>query len=193
MHNLAPRSGLEHLISAARPANGPAFSMALREGLALANVLVRKDRNEEFTQRVRSAFALEPASDARRVGNGTISFAGAGPGHWLAMIENTPGHTFETQLRNELAGVAYVSDQSDGRTVIRVSGGRARDVLAKGAPIDLHPRAFAVTDSAVTVISHIGVHLWQVDESPTYELAIFRSYSAAFWRWLLQASAEFRA
>lgn len=193
MHSLAPRSGLDHLTSAAGLGNGSAFSMGLREGLALANVFVRKQCEAEFHRRVRSAFGFELPKAACRVESGSISFACAGPGHWLAMMEGASGHAFEAQLRKELAGVAYVSDQSDGGTVIRISGARARDVLAKGAPIDLHPRAFASNDSTVTVIAHIGVHLWQVDEIPTYELAVFRSYSAAFWGWLAQASAEFRA
>jgi len=35
------------------------------------------------------------------------------------------------------------------------------------------------------------VHLWQIDDGPTYEFAVFRSFAAAFCEWLLIASAEF--
>ena len=45
-------------------------------------------------------------------------------------------------LAERLKGLASISDQSGGRTVIRISGPRARDVLAKGLPIDLDPRGF---------------------------------------------------
>lgn len=193
MHSLAPRSGLDHLTSAAGRADGSAFSIVLRHDLALANVLVRKQHEAGFLSRVRSVYGLDLPRTPRRLDNGAISFTWAGPGHWLAMKEGVLGHTFEAQLRNELAGVAYVSDQSDGRTVIRISGLRARDVLSKGTPIDLHPRAFGPNDTAVTLIGHIGMHLWQVDDIPTYELAVFRSYSAALWGWIAQASAEFRS
>ena len=88
-------------------------------------------------------------------------------------------------------GLASISDQSGGRTVLRVSGPRARDVLAKGLPIDLHPRAFAPGSAATSTISLMGVQLWQVDDAPSYDIALFRSLSASFWRWLTASAAEF--
>ena len=57
--------------------------------------------------------------------------------------------------------------------------------------IDLDPRAFAPGDAAVTSIAHVGAHFWQLDAAPTYEFAVFRSYSAAFWEGLVEAAAEF--
>ena len=84
-----------------------------------------------------------------------------------------------------------MSDLSDGRTVIRVGGPRARDALAKGVPIDLHPRVFRPGDAAVTTVAHIDAHVWQVDAAPTYEIAVSRSYAAAFLEWLIDSAAEF--
>ena len=37
----------------------------------------------------------------------------------------------------------------------------------------------------------MGVQLWQVDEAPSYDIALFRSVSASFWRWLTSSAAEF--
>jgi len=108
------------------------------------------------------------------------------------MAEGTDGAAFEARLRAALAGLASVSDQSDGRVVVRVGGPRARDTLAKGLPIDLHPRAFKPGDAAVSVVAHIAVHLWQIDPAPTYELAVPRSFAASFCDWLAAAAAEFR-
>ena len=119
------------------------------------------------------------------------AFASAGPDHWLAAADTMPGVAFEQRLRSELAGLASVSDQSDGRTLIRVSGPRARDALAKGVMIDLHPRAFRPGDAAVSTIGHIGVHFWQLDDLPTYEFVVFRSLAADFWHWLVDAASEF--
>ena len=68
-------------------------------------------------------------------------------------------------------------DQSDGRTIVRISGASARDALAKGAFVDLHQSAFRPGDAAITTIGHIGVHFWQIDEVPTYECAMFRSFA----------------
>jgi sarcosine oxidase subunit gamma len=37
----------------------------------------------------------------------------------------------------------------------------------------------------------MGVQSWQVDDAPTYELAILRSVSASFWGWLTASAGEF--
>jgi len=69
--------------------------------------------------------------------------------------------------------------------------------LAKLLPIDLHPRAFAPGDTALTAAGQVGVQIWQrdvpADTGPTYELVVFRSYAAAMWQWLTRAAAEFNA
>jgi sarcosine oxidase subunit gamma len=72
-----------------------------------------------------------------------------------------------------------------------VSGPRARDVLAKGLPIDLDPRAFPLGSAATSAISHMGVQLWQLDDTRSYDIAIFRSLTESFWRWLTASAAEF--
>ena len=73
---------------------------------------------------------------------------GIGPGRWLFL-----GRDVE-QLRH-LAGRASLADHSDGYAVFEIAGAKARDVLAKGVPVDLHPGVFK-DDVAVTVIAHIG-------------------------------------
>lgn len=55
-------------------------------------------------------------------------------------------------LGQRLRGLASIFDQSGGRTVLRLSGPRARDVLAKGLPIDLHSRAFGPGSAATRTI-----------------------------------------
>jgi len=95
------------------------------------------------------------------------------------------------ELRSSLGEAVYVIDQSDSRTIVRIRGPRARDALAKGVHIDLHPRAFQPRDVAMTAVAHVGVHFWQVDAAPTYEFVVFRSFAVAFWEWLVNAAAEF--
>jgi sarcosine oxidase subunit gamma len=185
---------LEHLFRPGRHGapDGPAgVSLALPGGLALVSVMLRKGQGEALDRRVREAYGLELPHRPRREAAGGIAFAWAGPGHWLVLEEGTLGHALERRLRDELAGLASVSDQSDARTLIRVGGPRARDALAKGVMIDLHPRAFGPGDMAVTAVGHVGVQFWQIDGAPTYEFAVGRSFAADFWRWLIDAGAEF--
>ena len=105
--------------------------------------------------------------------------------------EKLAGDALARDLAQRLQGFASISDQHGGRTVLRLSGPRAREVLAKGLPIDLHPRAFGPGSAATSTISLMGVQLWQVDEAPSYDIALFRSVSESFWRWLTSSAAEF--
>ena len=75
-------------------------------------------------------------------------------------------------LSAKLAGLASISDQSGGRTLLRLSGPHARDVLAKGLPIDLDPRAFPLGSAATSAISHMG-GCWQLDDTRSYNLFPF--------------------
>lgn len=190
---LTPRSGLEHVLVAgrARTRADAGVTVAVRSNRALAMVMVRRNQLHALVGRVREVFGLELVNSPRCAIAGPICFAWAGPGQWLAMEERTDGVAFERRLRDALGPLASVSDQSDGRTVIQVGGVRARDALAKGVPIDLHPRAFRPGDAAVTIVAHVGANVLQVDETPTHEFVVGRSFAAAFLEWLINSAAEF--
>ena len=105
--------------------------------------------------------------------------------------DGLPPGELEARLAAVFAGLASVTEQSDGRTVLRISGPKARDTLAKGLPIDLHPRVFRSGDTGLTVAALIGVQIWQIDETPTYEIAVFRGFARSFWHFLTEAAAEY--
>jgi methylglutamate dehydrogenase subunit D len=167
----------------------PAITIALVTDYALATVMMRRNQAEQLTRRVRETYGLELPWLPRRATAGATAFAWAGPGHWLASTTQVDGPEFTATVRATLDGVASVSDQSDSRAVFRVSGSGARAALAKGLPIDLHPRAFAPGDTAVTLAAHIPVHIWQIAALPTYELATPRTLAASFLDWLGWAAA----
>lgn len=162
-----------------------------RSGVALCSVLARRGCEAELAQRVHDKFGVELPQVQKYAASSSLGIASAGPGQWLIMTDQAKSAQFELQLRTEFAGLASVFDQSDGRTIVQVSGPRARDALAKGVLIDLHPGVFGAGSAAVTSIAYIGVHFWQTDEKPTYEFAMFRSFAMSFCDWLLDSSAEF--
>ena len=98
-------------------------------------------------------------------------------------MRSKPPPTGPRGLRERLGALASVSDQSSGYVVFRLSGGGARTLLQRGAAIDFQPPAFAPGSVATTVIAHIGVIIWQVDEEPVYDIALFRSFAASFLDW----------
>lgn len=159
---------------------GEAIFIDERTGCGLATVMARKGASSEAIAR---ALGVEPVEGPRWTGAGGLALLATGPGTWLAVSEDAP-LSHAANLRDSLGPLASVADQSGGYVVLKLSGPGARTVLQRGAPIDLHPQAFGPGSVAVTLISHIGVILRQLDETPAYEVAVFRSYAAAFRSWL---------
>jgi heterotetrameric sarcosine oxidase gamma subunit len=166
-------------------------TLAWRPQVSLACVMARKGHRDAVAQTVRAAFGLTLPVSPRYVTDGSTAFVWAGPGHWLALADNDDALTFEARLRDRLPNCASICGQSDGRCIIRISGPNARDALAKVVPIDLHPREFGPGHAAVTLAGHIGIHLWQTDAVPSYDIAVFRSLATALWQGLVDASLEF--
>ncbi len=174
-------------------AQSPGVTIAERTGVSLLQVLARKGADVQLGARILESFNIALPLTPRYVSSPHISFVWSGSSQWLALGEQRDRHAFASSLSSPLLGVASVVDQSDGRAMIRVSGPRARDALAKGLHIDLHPSVFRSGDVAITTVSHIGVHFWQIDDVPTYEFTMFRSFAIAFSEWLMEAAAEFGA
>jgi sarcosine oxidase subunit gamma len=160
-------------------------------GLGLATVASRQGQDAALKSAVLQAYGVQLPESSRVAQGSAVSFIGYGLGQRLAVSESLAHEALAGDLSQRLAGLASISDQSGGRTVLRVSGPRARDVLAKGLPVDLDPRAFPLGSAAASVIGHMCVQLWQVDDTRSYDIAVFRSLSQSFWRWLTASAAEF--
>jgi sarcosine oxidase subunit gamma len=114
----------------------------------------------------------------------------SGPRQWLLRTSSREG----VARLETLSAHGALSDQSDGRAAVRISGHHARDMLAKGVMLDLHPDAFAVGDAALTGIAHVGVQLWRLDDGPdgaVFEIMAPRSMAGSFWSWFTASAAEF--
>ncbi len=169
----------------------PGVVIQERAGLGLATVAARKGQAAALKEAIASGYGVELPDGSRVAHGSSVSFVGYGPGQWLAVSEGLGNEALARDLAQRLNGLASVSDQSGGRTVIRISGPRARDVLAKGLPIDLDPRAFPLGSAATSTSSLMGVQLWQTGDTQSYDIALFRSVSQSFWRWLTASAAEF--
>ena len=157
-----------------------------RSGFGLATIMARKGVDAHA---IGAALGVEaPERPALVRGVDGLALVGTGAGSWLAHADTVPPLWAET-LRERLAGLASISDQSDGYAVTRLSGEGARTVLQRGAAIDFHPQTFSAGSAATTLIAHIGVIIWQVDDQPSYDVATFRSFSHSFRHWLDQTAA----
>jgi sarcosine oxidase subunit gamma len=162
-----------------------------RRKLGLASVLARKGSETALAQRVRERFSLALPGAPTRAVAGDVSFAGTGPGAWLAAHERE-SNAFASGLARAMGDLASVSDQTDAYAVLRLSGPGVREILCKLVSIDVHPRAFQANAVAVTAAGHVGVILWRLEdgggESPVFEIAAYRSFAASFWRALAHAA-----
>jgi methylglutamate dehydrogenase subunit D len=156
--------------------------------LQLATVIARAGL-DPLAARIRDTYGIDLQSGPRRHATERLTVLGTGPRTWLALRQG--GEPLAPELSRLLGENAAVTDQSDGYAVLRLSGPRIRATFEKGLAVDLHPRAFGTGDVAVTTCAHIGVIVWQTDEAPTYELAVFRSYAGSLWHWLAESAAEF--
>jgi sarcosine oxidase subunit gamma len=157
----------------------------------LATVTARKGRRAELVGAARSTFGVELPVTPRWVEGPELTFIWSGPDQWLAYKRVAPPGGMESLLAHSLGDLASIVDQSHGRAILRVTGPKVREALAKGVTIDLHPRAFKTGDTAATLVSHIAVQLWQIDDRPTYEFAVARGFAQSFWHWLESSAAEF--
>lgn len=118
---------------------------------------------------------------------GPLAFIWAGPDRW--MVTSSQSEDLEQTLRHKLGASPAITDQSDSRSLLRLSGPGARTTLAKLLTIDLHPRVFVAGDTALTSAIHINLQIWQLDNTPTYDLCVFRSYADHFYHALCVAAA----
>lgn len=142
-----------------------------------------------------------PADAARPA----LSVLWLGPDEWLVVApaagQGAPGEDGRDALTGALrdalgdapGSVVGVSAQ---RTTVTLSGPRARDVLAKGCSLDLHPRVFSPGRCVQTLLARAQVVLWrtggQGDTEPSFRILVRSSFADYLADWLLDAAAEFR-
>ncbi len=115
-----------------------------------------------------------------------------GPDEWLVVAPPEAGTDLRQRLRDRLGDDrTAVVDVGDALAIISVGGPRARDLLAKGCTLDLHPRTFRPGHCANTLLAKAQVTLHQVDAAPTFSVFVSRSFAVYLWRWMLDAGLEY--
>jgi sarcosine oxidase subunit gamma len=160
-----------------------------RTDLSFASVIARRGKRDALVSAVETAYGIALPNGPRRITRGSVTFAGTAPDQWIASAEGAEAANFAARVRGRIGLFAAVSDQSDARLVLRLSGPKVRAVLAKGVPLDLHPKAFRPGDVATTQVAYIGVQLDRIDE--TFQITAPRSMAGSFWSWLAASAAEF--
>ena len=166
-------------------------TLSERSGLALCVISAGAGKANEVAVKVRSVTGLDLPMGPKWVRKDGFALIGTALGQWLAVAGGKGALPLLAKLAAALKGLATIVDQSNGKAVLRITGPRARDTLAKGCSLDLHPRVFKPGSAATTPVALIDCQIWQVDEKPTYDLAVPTSYAESFWSWLTGSAAEY--
>ena len=137
-----------------------------------------------FLQAVQQALELPlPVAACSSIANSQLRVVWVGPDDWFVIGAAGAQESIAQRLRAALSGQhCSVTDVSSGYFMVTLAGAQARDVLAQGCPLDLHPNVFKPGQSAGTLFFKVGIYLWQRDNAPTYEVLVRRSFVDHFWQ-----------
>lgn len=189
---LSPLAG--RTLESPRAHAGEPAAVIFCERALLGHINLRGDpASPAFLGAVERTLGCAPPLDANTfVAADDVRACWLGPNEWLVICDGANEAAHADALRRALDGqFAAVTEIGSGQTIIGVSGGRAREVIAKGCPLDLHPRAFGPGRCAQTYIARSGVTLLQTSDAPFFELIVRRSYADYLWSWMTQAAAEY--
>ncbi len=166
--------------------------ISLHERGELGKLSVRGE-GERFLAVVQNTLGLSlPTEPNTTVQRGHTVVFWLGPDEWLLHLPLEQTEDRATTLRIALAGQhATVVEVSDQSTVLRLSGEYARTVLAKGCPLDLHPRTFRPGFCAQTRFLNAAVLISRVGEISSYDIQVRRSFAEYLWDALTEAAREF--
>jgi sarcosine oxidase subunit gamma len=190
------RSALAHFGLVARAASSgmPAVGVTMSEAPHRTIVNIRGTASDPaFASAVQAATGVALPSTANTVASaGTRRILWLGPNEWRVTGADGEAASLVETLRGNFVGQhAAACDVSESRAILVLKGPRAREVLMRGVSLDLHPREFRVGQCAQTGLSRANVLLHLVDDTPTFEIYVLKSFSDYLWRWLEKVAVDF--
>ncbi|MFC9554628.1 sarcosine oxidase subunit gamma [Rhodococcus sp. NPDC056960] len=134
-----------------------------------------------------------PTVPSTRIEGDTATVIWLGPQEFLVTTRSQSPEELEDALRTAVTphGGAAI-DVSAQRTTVRLRGAHARDVLAKGCSLDLHPHVFGPGAAVQTMLGLAGVVLIALDDTGTdYRILVRASFARYLAEWLIDAAEEF--
>ena len=188
----SPLVGVDALLKKHQATASTAFRLSERPFLELVNL--RGDtRDAAFMQRGAKRDRLPAAGEAEHVARGNgYDMLWLGPDEWL--VRSATAHDaartapLQAKLGDGVEGVfASAVDIGSGYTVLEISGTRTRDVLARGCPLDLHPKLFGEGQCAQSHYFKASMTLLPTG-ADSFEIVVRRSFADYFVKIMLDAA-----
>ena len=111
-----------------------------------------------------------------------------GPDEWLLKCRDGLGSAIAAALRAALQGRhSAVVEVGDGNSTLLVQGPAAAELLARGCPLDLHPRVFVAGCVAQSHVAKAAATILCLEPGTRFELTVRRSFADYLARWLCAA------
>jgi sarcosine oxidase subunit gamma len=172
----------------------PGVELSEIRNIVLVQVMARRGKVAETAKIAKKLFGVAPPSAPGAVFGKEVTLIWSGPDQFLAFAP-LGDEKLMKRVADGFAGIASLSDQSDGRCVLRISGARAAQAMAKFLSIDFHDRAFPVGAAATTSLDHTAANIWRTadgpDGAPVYHIAIFTSFADSLYGVIADSSLEY--
>ncbi len=176
---------MSDLMSFSEIDGGGAVLVAVQRRVAMVTL---KAELSHKTTRAALKKALGTAVPApRKIANGVAWMA---PDELLVMVPqgDTP-EALIARLNAEIKAPMLALDVSDARSAFTLKGNKSREVLAKGAPVDLSVDGFKQGDFRRTRLGQVAVAFWmEADDEIT--LVCFASLKEFMFDWLVNAAQK---
>jgi sarcosine oxidase subunit gamma len=196
--NYLRRAALSHLGLAGRADRTPVGDLA-RAGVRLSErphrcqILLRGNpEDDRFRDALRGTTGLALPAANRVSAKENLRLLWLAPDEFLLIGQAGREAIFLPSLEAALSGQrALALDVSDMRTTVSLAGPAARDLIACGCGLDLHPSRFATGQCAQTKLAKCNVVLDMASDEPRFDILVTVSYADYLWRWLERAGSEF--
>ena len=180
-------SALASLAASPATEGGGARLAELRPSV-IAQVTAWPDTDKSTAEAIGELVGKAPGPVGFVVENGPVTVMTLAPGRYVLVSESDdPGSGLNAALSDSDAAI---TDLSHARTVLRLTGAAAADILGKGLAIDLHASVFAPGRAAQSVIHHMDVLVIRREEA-VFDLMVFRGFGLSLAEWLLDAGLEY--
>lgn len=156
---------------------------------AIVSIAVPADGRNKLVKAVTASYKAKlpevGQSTPAKVANAV--FLGLQQDQFFLLFDHADENPIE-QVTAKLGESGYLTDQSDGWVIIRLSGPDTRKALARICPIDLRPDNFRMGHVARTVMEHLGVIILREDDD-AFLLMSARSSAGSFLH-ALETSAQ---
>ncbi len=176
-----------------RPSVSQKSRVVLRERAMLGHLILRGGAIvlDEAVHRVLGFGLPGRPNGLTRDEGGQRSIQWLSPDEWLLIVPGGEEFALESKLREALGDAHYaIVNVSGGQTLIELEGEKARELLMKSTPYDVHPEAFPVGKGVTTVFAKATLILRRPTQE-RWELVLRRSFADYCYRWILDAGAEY--